>query len=84
MNKREIVAIFRKRLFESMQERGVNQSQLSRETGVDRSTLSQLLSPDNDRLPRVEGTAGDHLHEAMNETSTELVDIGVGEGAVKG
>ena len=57
MNKREIVAIFRKRLLESMHERGVNQSELSRETGVDRSTLSQLLADENLRMPRADTVA---------------------------
>jgi len=57
MNKRELVAIFRKRLLESMQERGVNQSELSRETGVDRSTLSQLLAEENLRMPRADTVA---------------------------
>jgi transcriptional regulator with XRE-family HTH domain len=57
MNKREIVAIFRKRLFESMQQRGFNQSELSRETGVDRSTLSQLLADENLRMPRADTVA---------------------------
>jgi transcriptional regulator with XRE-family HTH domain len=57
MNKREIVGIFRKRLFESMQERGFNQSELSRETGVDRSTLSQLLAEENLRMPRADTVA---------------------------
>ena len=57
MKKQEIVAIFRKRLFESMQERGVNQSGLSRDTGVDRSTLSQLLAEENLRMPRADTVA---------------------------
>ena len=57
MKKQEIVGIFRKRLFESMQERGVNQSELSRETGVDRSTLSQLLAEENLRMPRADTVA---------------------------
>ena len=57
MKKQEIVAIFRKRLLESMQERGVNQSALSRETGVDRSTLSQLLADENLRMPRADTIA---------------------------
>lgn len=57
MKKQEIVGIFRKRLFESMQERGVNQSALSRETGVDRSTLSQLLADENLRMPRADTVA---------------------------
>ena len=57
MKKQEIVSIFRKRLFESMQLRGLNQSALSRETEVDRSTLSQLLAQDNLRMPRADTVA---------------------------
>ncbi|TNF88411.1 MAG: helix-turn-helix transcriptional regulator [Gammaproteobacteria bacterium] len=57
MKKQEIVAIFRKRLLESMQERDLNQSGLSRETGVDRSTLSQLLAGENLRMPRADTVA---------------------------
>jgi transcriptional regulator with XRE-family HTH domain len=57
MNKQEIVSIFRKRLLESMQERALNQSALSRETGVDRSTLSQLLAEENMRMPRADTVA---------------------------
>ncbi|MDH3538256.1 MAG: helix-turn-helix domain-containing protein [Gammaproteobacteria bacterium] len=57
MNKQEIVSVFRKRLLESMQERDLNQSQLSRDTGVDRSTLSQLLAQDNLRMPRADTVA---------------------------
>ncbi len=57
MKKYEIVAIFRKRLLEAMQERGLNQSALSRDTGVDRSTLSQLLADQNLRIPRADTVA---------------------------
>ncbi|CAD7837786.1 MAG: hypothetical protein [Olavius algarvensis Gamma 3 endosymbiont] len=57
MKKQEIVGIFRKRLLESMQTRGLNQSALSRETGVDRSTLSQLLAEENLRMPRADTVA---------------------------
>ncbi len=57
MKKQEIVSIFRRRLLESMQERALNQSALSRETGVDRSTLSQLLAEENMRMPRADTVA---------------------------
>lgn len=73
MNKREIVAIFRKRLLESMQERGINQSALSRETGVDRSTLSQLLADENLRMPRADTVAS--LARALQVSSDWLLGL---------
>jgi len=36
---------------------GLNQAGFARHVGIDRSTLSQLLSPENDRLPRAETLA---------------------------
>ena len=73
MNKREIVAIFRKRLHESMQERDVNQSELSRETGVDRSTLSQLLAEENLRMPRADTVAS--LARSLQVSSDWLLGL---------
>jgi transcriptional regulator with XRE-family HTH domain len=73
MNKQEIVGIFRKRLHESMQERGLNQSQLSRETGVDRSTLSQLLAEENLRMPRADTVAS--LARALQVSSDWLLGL---------
>ena len=45
---------FRDRLERVIAGTGLNQAGFSRHVGIDRSTLSQLLSPDNDRLPRAE------------------------------
>ena len=73
MKKEEIVAIFRKRLLESMQERALNQSELSRETGVDRSTLSQLLAEDNLRMPRADTVAA--LARALQVSSDWLLGL---------
>jgi transcriptional regulator with XRE-family HTH domain len=73
MKKHEIVAIFRKRLLESMQERGVNQSSLSRETGVDRSTLSQLLAEENLRMPRADTVAS--LARALQVSTDWLLGL---------
>ncbi|MCK4866984.1 MAG: helix-turn-helix transcriptional regulator, partial [Alphaproteobacteria bacterium] len=50
--RRETVGVFRARFLEALENAGLSRSALARQTGVDRSTLSQLLSPDNDRLPR--------------------------------
>ena len=73
MKKHEIVAIFRKRLQESMGERGVNQSALSRETGVDRSTLSQLLAEENLRMPRADTVAA--IAQALQVSSDWLLGL---------
>jgi len=73
MKKQEIVAIFRKRLLESMQERDVNQSSLSRETGVDRSTLSQLLAEENLRMPRADTVAS--LARALQVSTDWLLGL---------
>ena len=73
MKKQEIVAIFRKRLQESMRERGVNQSALSRETGVDRSTLSQLLAEENLRMPRADTVAA--IAQALQVSSDWLLGL---------
>jgi transcriptional regulator with XRE-family HTH domain len=40
-----------------MHRSGLNQSAFALRVGIDRSTLSQLLSPGNDRLPRLESVA---------------------------
>jgi transcriptional regulator with XRE-family HTH domain len=54
MDRRATVAVFRERLTEVIRESGLNRSAFAQTAGVERSTLSQLLSPDNDRLPRVD------------------------------
>jgi transcriptional regulator with XRE-family HTH domain len=48
---------FRDRLERVIAQTGLNQAGFARHVGIDRSTLSQLLSPDNDRLPRAETLA---------------------------
>lgn len=42
---------FRLRLVRALQDSGLSQSALARQTGVDRSTISQLLTDDGARLP---------------------------------
>lgn len=56
-DRRETVRIFRERLLEAMADAGTNRSRLAGEAGIDRSTLSQLLSEENDRLPRADTVA---------------------------
>lgn len=53
----ELVRLFRERLITVMTRSGLNQSAFATRVGIDRSTLSQLLSPANDRLPRLESVA---------------------------
>ncbi|MCB8879836.1 helix-turn-helix transcriptional regulator [Acidisoma cellulosilytica] len=53
----ELVRLFRERLITVMTRSGLNQSAFAGRVGIDRSTLSQLLSPTNDRLPRLESVA---------------------------
>ncbi|OCC03238.1 hypothetical protein BA190_19895 [Labrys sp. WJW] len=48
---------FRDRLERVIAQTGLNQAGFARHVGIDRSTLSQLLSADNDRLPRAETLA---------------------------
>lgn len=48
---------FRQRLIQVIETSGQSRSAFATGVGMDRSTLSQLLSPSNDRLPRVESLA---------------------------
>lgn len=58
MDKRDYVAVFRDRLQSVIERSGESHTSFARRAGMDRSTLSQLLSPANDRLPRLETLAG--------------------------
>ena len=57
MQRHRTVEIFRARLIEVIERASTSRSAFAARVGMDRSTLSQLLSPDNDRLPRVETLA---------------------------
>ncbi|MFQ5785562.1 MAG: helix-turn-helix domain-containing protein [Alphaproteobacteria bacterium] len=57
MERRDTVRIFRARLGEAIDHSTFNRSGLARAVGIDRSTLSQLLSSENDRLPRADTVA---------------------------
>lgn len=54
MDHRTAAGEFRGRLERVLARSRLSQAGFARRIGVDRSTLSQLLSPDNDRLPRAE------------------------------
>lgn len=56
-DRQDIVLTFRTRLLEAMDRLSLSKSALAKSISIDRSTLSQLLSPENDRLPRVETLA---------------------------
>ena len=57
MDRRDTARQFRLRLAEAMDTMGLSRSRLARLVGIDRSTLSQLLSSDEDRLPRADTVA---------------------------
>lgn len=54
MGRAETVEQFRLRLLEVIEQSGVTRSAFAQQVGLDRSTLTQLLSPENQRLPRAE------------------------------
>ncbi len=66
MDKRETVPVFRERLAEVIQRSGQNRAAFARESGIERSTLSQLLSPENDRLPRAETLTAIARHQQVS------------------
>lgn len=54
MDRSETVEAFRSRVLELIERNKESRSAFAARAGMDRSTLSQLLSADNDRLPRTE------------------------------
>ena len=54
LDRKELVSQFRLRLLEVIERSGLTRGGFASRIGLDRSTLSQLLSPDNERLPRAE------------------------------
>lgn len=54
MERAETVEHFRLRLLEVIEDSGLTRSAFAQRVGLDRSTLTQLLSPENQRLPRAE------------------------------
>lgn len=57
MERQQTVEVFRARLLEVIDRSGLTRSAFAGKVGMDRSTLSQLLSTENNRLPRVETLA---------------------------
>ena len=62
----ETVEAFRERLAEVIAGSGLRRSAFARRVGIDRSTLAQLLSPNNDRLPRAETIAAIALNQQIS------------------
>lgn len=58
LDRKQAVTTFRSRLLELIEREQVSRSGFATRVGLDRSTLSQLLSPDNERLPRAETVMG--------------------------
>lgn len=54
MERSETVEQFRLRLLEVLERSGLTRAAFAQRVGLDRSTLTQLLSPENQRLPRAE------------------------------
>lgn len=54
LNRQQTVEIFCQRLEQLIEQSGLSRSAFATALGLDRSTLSQLLSANNDRLPRAE------------------------------
>lgn len=57
MDRRDTVRVLRGRLEEVIEKSGLSRSAFAARIGIDRSTLAQILSPQNDRLPRAETLA---------------------------
>lgn len=66
MDRRDTVAVFRSRLLEVIERRGLSRAAFAARAGIDRSTLSQLLSPANNRLPRAETIAAIAARESVS------------------
>jgi transcriptional regulator with XRE-family HTH domain len=58
VDRRATVRIFRERLIEVLGRSELSQTAFAEKVQIDRSTLSQLLSPTNERLPRVDSVVG--------------------------
>ncbi len=66
MKKRQTVEVFRERLTEVIANSGLSRAAFAARAGLDRSTLSQLLSTNNDRLPRAETIAAIAAREQVS------------------
>ncbi|QQR89381.1 MAG: helix-turn-helix transcriptional regulator [Myxococcales bacterium] len=53
-SRQDTVELFRSRLLDVIERADLSRSAFARRVGIDRSTLAQILSPQTDRLPRME------------------------------
>ncbi|MCR9256363.1 MAG: helix-turn-helix domain-containing protein [Alphaproteobacteria bacterium] len=73
MDRRDLVRVFRQRLAEALALAQESQGSLAKRVGIDRSTLAQLLSPENERLPRADTVAA--LAEGLKVKSDWLLGL---------
>ncbi len=66
MKRHQTVEVFRERLTEVITKSGLSRAAFAARAGLDRSTLSQLLSPNNERLPRAETIAAIAAREQVS------------------
>ena len=66
MKRQQTVEVFRERLSEVIARSGLSRAAFAARAGLDRSTLSQLLSSNNDRLPRAETIAAIAAREQVS------------------
>ncbi len=73
MNRSQRAQIFRQRVHEVLQDRGINRSQLADRSGIDRSTISLLLSDAHLRLPT--GHVAAQIATALGVTTDWLLGL---------
>ena len=89
MRRRQTVQVFRERLQAVIARAGLSPTAFARTVAIDRSTLSQLLSADNERLPRAETLAavaavhGVSIDWLLGLTSRERMGADVVEGILQ-
>ena len=80
MDRQQTVESFRARVRELIDRSNESRSAFAAKVGMDRSTLSQLLSSDNDRLPRAETVVA--IARAEQVSCDWLLGAGGGETRV--
>lgn len=73
MNRTQRAQIFRQRVHEVLQDKGINRSQLADRSGIDRSTISLLLSDVHLRLPT--GHVAAQIAAALGVTTDWLLGL---------
>jgi transcriptional regulator with XRE-family HTH domain len=73
MNRTQRAQVFRQRIHEVLQDKGINRSQLADRSGIDRSTISLLLSDLHLRLPT--GHVAAQIASALGVTTDWLLGL---------